>query len=220
MIKYFLFALTLLCIFVVGVFGFRGQLSSKRPIEIFPDMDVQDKVLGQEPSHFFSDGMGSRQPVSGTVVHASDDGLFPVEFGEGRDGYYYTGSIDDYYANGMPEELKLTADNIDAFLRRGKERYAISCTPCHGASGDGRGITSYYGVPGIANLHNFPKATHTDGYLYHIITNGKGQMGAYKATIPVRDRWAIVAYIRALQAAQKGPVANTESETSTPVATN
>lgn len=219
MIKYFLFSLLLVAILVVGLFGFRGQKFAKRPIEIFPDMDVQDKVQGQEPSTFFKDGFGARKPVPGTVVHSSDDGLFSVEFGEGRDGYYYTGTIDDYYANGLPEELELTAETIPAFLRRGHERYEISCAPCHGSAGDGKGITSYYGVPGIANLHVFPRADYPDGRMYDVITNGKGQMGAYKSTLPVRDRWAIVAYVRALQTALKTPVASTESEAATP-ATN
>lgn len=217
MIKYFLFSLLLMCVLVVGVFGFRGQKFSKRPLEVFPDMDVQDKVLGQEASGFFRDGMGARRPVPGTVVHASDDGLFPVEFGEGRDGYYYTGAVGDYYGNGLPEELGLEAGGIEAFLRRGRERYTISCQPCHGASGDGQGVTSRYGIPGIANLHLFPRGEYPDGRLYDVITNGKGQMGAYKSSIPVRDRWAIVAYIRALQTAQKAPAAAAGAD---PSATN
>jgi mono/diheme cytochrome c family protein len=219
MIKYFLFSLVLVSVLVVGIFGFRGQKFVKRPLEIFPDMDVQDKVMAQEPSSFFSDGLGARKPVAGSVVHSSDGGLFPVEFGEGRDGYYYTGTIGDYYANGLPEELGLTADNMTAFLRRGHGRYTISCQPCHGASGDGKGITSYYGIPGIANLHLFPRSDYPDGRIYSVITEGKGQMGAYKSTLPVRDRWAIVAYLRALQTAQKTPVATTDAEAATP-ATN
>lgn len=205
MIKYFLLSLALICVLVVGVFGFRGQKFHKRPIILFPDMDRQDKVMGQEPSDFFSDGLGSREPVMGTVVHASDDGLFPVEFGEGRSGYYYTGSIDDYYANGLPAELDLSGDTIEPFLRRGEERFGIYCAVCHGEAGDGKGITSAYGIPGIANLHVFPRKDYPDGRLFDVITNGKGNMSGYKANIPVRDRWAIVAYVRALQTAAKAP---------------
>lgn len=201
--KYFFLSLFLLCILAVGIGGFRGDKTTKRPIEIFPDMDVQDKILAQTGSDFFHDGQGPRLPVPGSVPHASDDGVFPVEFGEGRTGYFYTGSINDYYANGMPEELGLTGDNIEAFLRRGRERYQISCAPCHGTSGNGKGITTYYGMAGVANLHEprFGADQYPDGRVYDVITNGKGLMGAYGSTLPVRDRWAIVAYLRAVQAA-------------------
>lgn len=205
--KYFFLALLLLCILAVGIGGFRGDKTTERPIEIFPDMDVQDKILAQSDSNFFHDGQGPRLPVDGSVPHASDDGVFPVEFGEGRTGYYYTGAIDDYYAHGMPEELGLDGDNIDAFLRRGRERYAIFCTACHGSSGNGQGVTTYYGMAGVANLHEarFLADQYPDGRVYDVITNGKGLMGAYGASIPVRDRWAIVAYLRVMQAAKQDP---------------
>jgi hypothetical protein len=201
--KYFFLALFLLCVLVVGIGGFRGDLKTERPIEIFPDMDVQDKILGQADSNFFSDGQGSRNPVRGSVPHAGDDGVFPVEFSEGRSGYYHTGAIDDYFGNGMPAELGLNKDNIEGFLRRGHERYSASCAPCHGEAGDGKGITSYYGMAGIANLHTKLRETTPDGNIYNTITHGKGLMGSYGATLPVRDRWAIVAYVRALQTAMK-----------------
>lgn len=214
MIKYFLLSLALICVLVVGIFGFRGDKFHKRPLILFPDMDRQDKVLQQEPSDFFSDGLASRKPVGGTVVHAAEHSIFPVDFGEGRSGYYYTGAIDDYYANGLPGELGLHAGNVEAFLRRGHERYQIYCAVCHGASGNGQGVTSAYGVPGIANLHVFPRSAYPDGRIFNVITKGKGNMSGYGATIPVRDRWAIVAYVRALQAAEKAPApAGTESET-------
>jgi mono/diheme cytochrome c family protein len=214
--KYFFLALFLLCVLVVGIGGFRGQLKSERPIEIFPDMDVQDKILGQADSAFFKDGLGSRTPVPGSIPHAGDDGVFPVEFSKGRSGYYFTGAIDDYFGNGMPEELGLTGQNVEAFIRRGQERYNISCSPCHGTSGDGKGITSYYGMAGIANLHVHGREVSPDGKIYHAITNGKGLMGSYGATLPVRDRWAIVAYVRTLQTAMKGEAAPTTPEVPEP----
>ena len=218
MIKYFLLSLSLLCVLVMGVFGFRGDKFHKRPIILFPDMDRQDKVLQQEPSDFFADGLASRKPVAGTVPHGMDETLIPVDFGVGRSGYYYTGAIDDYYANGLPEELELSADNIEPFLRRGGERYEIYCAICHGKAADGKGVTSAYGIPGIANLHVFPRKSYPDGRLYDVITNGKGNMSGYGATIPVRDRWAIVAYVRALQASHATPAAapTEESEPAEP----
>jgi len=106
------------------------------------------KLKGQKPSFFFEDGQGARLPVAGTVPHSSDDGVFSVEFGEGRTGYYYTGTKEGYYGTGMPEELELTAT----------------------------------------------------------ITNGRSMMGPYKSQIPAKDRWAIVAYVRALQESREVPL--------------
>ncbi len=86
----------------------------------------------------------------------------------------------------------------------------LECTlvgGCQGASGDGQGITSKYGVPGIANFHLDPfKAAYPDGRMFEVITHGKGNMGAYKHNVSLRDRWAIVAYVRALQLARKAPL--------------
>ena len=105
----------------------------------------------------------------------------------------------------MPEELKLTAEGASALIQRGKERYGIYCAVCHGASGDGQGITGTYGVPGIANFHSdtFKSATYPDGRMFEVITHGKGMMGPYGYNIPVNDRWAIVAYVRTLQLAKE-----------------
>ena len=214
--KFFLLIFVAVCVLVVGVFGFRGEKFGHTPIQVFPDMDYQDFVQGQEPSEFFRDGMASRLPVTGTVPSASDDGVFPVEFGEGRTGHYYTGAIGDYFATGMPEELELTADNADAFLRRGQERYGIFCAVCHGAKGDGKGVTAQYGVPNIANFHapQFQAGQYPEGKMFYVITNGWNLMGAYGANIPVRDRWAIVAYVRALQESQKAPPATASAANS------
>ena len=94
-------------------------------------------------------------------------------------------------------------------IRRGGERYGIYCAVCHGASGDGNGITAAYGVPVAANpnakLNAISPETYPDGRLFEVITAGNGQMGGYGANIPVRDRWAIIAWIRTLQAAKAPP---------------
>ena len=106
----------------------------------------------------------------------------------------------------MPEELKLTAESAGELIRRGKERFNIYCAVCHGASGDGNGITANYGVPVAANpnakLNAISPETYPDGRLFETITNGRGLMGGYGYNIPVRDRWAIIAYVRTLQAAK------------------
>lgn len=216
--KYFFLAYAIIAALVIGLLPTRGEKTAKTPIRLFPDMDDQDKIKAQKPSDFFSDGAGSRHPVGGTqpIGFLADGahelgGIPEYEFGGGT-GYYYTGGIDGYFSNGMPEELALTEENVEGFLRRGEEVYHINCMPCHGASGDGLGITSSFGVPGIANLilDNFGQATYPDGRLYDVIANGKGNMGGYKHNISVRDRWATVAYVRALQIARKAPLSDPE----------
>ncbi|HSP43070.1 MAG TPA: cytochrome c [Luteolibacter sp.] len=208
--RYFFLAYALIALLVVGIFGLRGQKFSKPPVRIFPDMDEQDKLKAQKPSNFFADGMGDRLPVAQTQPRGFNPegekvigGIPEYEFG-GQTGYYYTGHIGDYYGSGMPEELALDADSAAELIRRGKERFGIYCAICHGASGDGQGITLNYGVPGIANLQlpTFHQETYPDGRLYEVITMGKGQMSGYGYNIPVRDRWAIIAYVRTLQAAK------------------
>jgi mono/diheme cytochrome c family protein len=208
--RYFFIAYAIIALLVVGIFGFRGQHFSKPPVRIFPDMDEQDKLKPQKADNFFADGHGGRLPVAETQPRGFNDegakvigGIPEYEFG-GQTGYYYTGHVGDYFGTGMPAELELTAENAGALIRRGQERFNIYCSACHGISGDGQGITSKYGVPGIANLHGAPylTGTYADGRIFEVITKGKGMMGAYGPNIAVRDRWAIVAYVRTLQAAK------------------
>lgn len=214
--KYFFLAYAIIAALVIGLLPMRGDKSPETPLRLFPDMDDQDKLRAQKPSDFFADGAGGRHPVDGTrplgfLPDGSTDvgGVPGYEFGGGA-GYYETGGIEGYFSNGMPEELGLSDDNVEAFLRRGKEVYKVNCMPCHGESGDGLGVAATYGVPGIANLvlDNFRQPSYPDGRLYDVITNGKGNMGAYKHNLPLRDRWAIVAYVRALQVARKAPLSD------------
>jgi mono/diheme cytochrome c family protein len=209
--RHFFLAYALIVLLVIGIFGFRGQNFSKPPVRIFPDMDEQDKTRAQKPDAFFADGHGSRLPVTETQPRGFNEegatevgGIPEYEFG-GQTGYYYTGHVGDYFGNGMPEELKLDDTSVAALVARGKERYGIFCAVCHGASGDGMGITSQYGVPGIANFHaeTFKQSAYPDGRVFETISKGKGMMGAYAYNIAVKDRWAIVAYVRALQTAKE-----------------
>lgn len=213
--RYFFLTYALLAVLAVGIGGFRGQKFTKPPIQVFPDMDNQDKLLAQAPSTFFADRQGGRLPVTETQPRGFNEngakeigGIPEYEFG-GEVGYYYTGHVGDYYGTGMPEELELTTETAAELIRRGEERYGIFCSACHGVSGNGQGITGKFGVPAIANFHldMFKAATYPDGRLFEVITLGKGQMGGYGANIPVRDRWAIIAYVRTLQAAKEAATA-------------
>ncbi|MGE9269745.1 MAG: c-type cytochrome [Verrucomicrobiales bacterium] len=214
--KYFFLVYAIVAALVIGLLPTRGDKSAKTPIRLFPDMDDQDKLKAQKPSDFFSDGAGGRQPVQGTHPigflpdgSTSLGGIPTYEFG-GETGYYYTGGIDGYFGNGMPEELELSSDNVEAFLRRGEEMYHVNCMPCHGASGDGLGIATSFGVPGVANLtlDNFGSGSYPDGRMFDVISHGKGNMGAYKHNLSIRDRWAVIAYVRALQIARKAPLSD------------
>ena len=213
--RYFFLIYAIIAVLVVGILGFRGEKFSKPPLRIFPDMDEQDKLRAQKPDDFFANHQGARLPVTETQPRGlNSEGLREIggvpeyEFG-GQTGYYYSGHVGDYYGTGMPEELALTGENAAALIKRGQERFGIYCAVCHGTSGDGQGITGKFGVPGIANLHGAPyhAGSYPDGRIFEVITKGKGQMGSYGANIPVRDRWAIIAYIRTIQAAKEAKTA-------------
>ena len=160
-------------------------------------MIYQDKVKDQVPSAFFADGSASRAPIPGTVA---------VEMPAQND-YGTTGKWDEtHWGDGIPvHEARdggraLRVDAAD--MARGRERYTISCEVCHGAAGDGQGITSKYGLNGAASYHTDRLRQETDGQLFDTITNGKGQMMGYGYNIAIDDRWRIVMYIRALQHSQ------------------
>lgn len=205
--KYFFLSLFALAVLVVGVFGFRGDKSANTPIEVFPDMDHQDKGKAQTSSDFFANGMNSREPVLGTVPKNAQSGVMPLEFGAGRSGYYFDGKIEGTFGNGLPEELKIAEQSdMVGLLGRGEDMFNVNCAICHGKAGDGKGVVGYhFGKAGVIvpSLHDFPKDKYPDGYIYEVISNGKGLMGAYKHNLPVRDRWSIVFYLRALQASAK-----------------
>ena len=217
MLRYFFIALGLFLVLLVAVAGFRGQKSSKPPIEIFPDMDHQPKVKAQVPSNFFADDRGNRLPVAGTVPLGyeeplSKDNPFPdegkyrtVRYSAGTD-YFNTGRFGDRWGTGIP--LPVNAE----LLQRGKERYTIFCGVCHGASGAGNGVTGQYGLVAIANFHQDRLRNMADGEIFNTITHGKNTMLGYGASIPVDDRWAIVAYVRALQLSQNATLNDVPSD--------
>jgi len=202
-LRYFFLALALAVITFVSIAGFRGQHSPQPPLELFPDMNYQDKVKDQQPSAFFADGVASRAPIPGTVAEE-----MPAQ-----NDYWSTGKWDDtHWGNGIPVHDAIDGGRplqIDAAnMARGRERYTITCEPCHGAAGDGKGITSQYGLNGAANYHVDRLRQEPDGALFDTITNGKGQMMGYNYNITIDDRWRIVMYIRALQRSQNAALAD------------
>jgi mono/diheme cytochrome c family protein len=213
--KYFFLSYLFVAAIVVAAFGTRGSKSELPPLEIFQDMDHQAKVKYQAKSDFFADGLGARRPVKGTVpmgfevpAAAASSGKYqPPAFGFSHGvGYYGTGKMGDYYGDGLPKEIELTK----SLLERGERQYNIYCAVCHAEAGNGKGVTSKYGIltafnflqPGALDPAN-AAAYRADGAIFDVISNGKGLMGPYGGSISVQDRWAIVAYIRTLQFAAK-----------------
>jgi len=100
----------------------------------------------------------------------------------------------------------------EELLQRGQQRYGIYCTPCHGIQGDGMGMVAMRGMKHPPSYHQERLRNVPNGYLYDVITNGFGAMYGYSAQIPPRDRWAIVAYLRALQLSRNAPVGQLPAE--------
>lgn len=216
--RYFFLAYTLVVLIVIGIFGLNGQKFIKPPIRVFPDMDEQDKIRAQKLDDFFADGKGSRLPVQQTQPRGmnpdgaeSIGGLHEYEFG-GQVGYYYTGKMGEAFGHGMPTELNLDASSAESLIRRGQERFGVYCAVCHGASGNGNGMTASFGVPvntnANAKLNSLKPGQYPDGQLFQTISQGMGRMSGYAQTIPVRDRWAIIAYIHTLQEAKSANAAS------------
>src|SRR5437868_2495158 len=188
--RYFLLGYIILCALVVGVAGKRGAMSRKPPIEVFPDMDRQPKLRPQTTSAFFADGLSSRRPVEGTVARGAHFLVEPLNTGQ------MVGSTN--FVEVSP--VKTTPE----IMARGQQRYQINCLPCHGPLADGNGVTRKFGMTVVANLHDPRIVSMTDGELFYVITNGRNLMGPYGPNVPVEDRWAIIAYVRALQLARLG----------------
>jgi len=155
--------------------------------KIQQDMAHQPKNRPLSPSAFFDDDRSERPIIENTVAHGSiaDDDLFVPKD-----------------SNAFP--LPLTP----ALLDRGQERYQIFCTPCHGLQGDGNGMVSMRGMKHPPTYHQPRLRQVPNGYIYDVITNGFGGMLGYSAQIPPADRWAIIAYVRALQLSRNAPVSD------------
>lgn len=176
---------------------YRAQaMSSRSPrIHVVPDMDSQSYHRSQSASEFFADGRAMRRPVEDTVARGElrdDDALF-------------LGKQGDAWVTFVP-------GGVDAeVMDRGRERYQIFCSACHGGSGSGDGMVARRAAKLAEGTWTPPSdltaaatAARPNGELFEIVSNGIRKMPAYDAQIPVTDRWAIVAYVRALQKSAHG----------------
>ena len=190
--RYVLLVFVLAVALVVIVAGPRGGLTRNRPIQIFPDMKKQMKLLPQKDDSFFPDSRSSRLPVAGTIPRGAPYQDWPVNTGR------VTGLTN--FVETIPVPV------TEQLLARGKQRFEINCLPCHGPLADGNCVTKKLGMAVVANLHDARIVQLPDGEIFNTITYGKGLMGAYGPNIGPQDRWAVIAYVRALQRAQLGTI--------------
>lgn len=171
------------------------------------DMVVQPKYKPLQASEFFVDGQSSRQLEPGTVARGQ------LRVNEAYD----TGETAGKLATLIPLEGFDPAEKLDPAkavaarkeaLSRGRERFNVFCAPCHGRTGDGNGMIVQRGFSKPPSLHEPRLREVAPGHFFHVITHGYGAMYSYASRIPTSDRWAIAAYIRALQLSQNAGLAD------------
>ena len=178
----------------------RAVPSARTRIHIIQDMDNQPKFRAQHANTLFADGRAMRPPVAGTVARDRLE----------ADDHYDRGVVDNGWATTFPPQVKV---NLDLILR-GQDRFNIYCTPCHGYAGYGDGMVNERAMELVNVGRNGttwvqPKNMHEQlireqplGQTFNTITNGVRNMSGYAAQIPTEDRWAILAYVKALQRSQ------------------
>ena len=159
------------------------------------DMHDQPKYTPLRASTFFTDGRSARSPVEGTVARGQLH----------EDELLYTGKV-------KGEDTTLFPMRVDApVMARGRERFNIHCTPCHGRTGQGDGMVVRRGYRRPPSMHQDRLRNAPVGHFFDVMTNGFGAMPDYAAQIKAEDRWAITAYIRALQLSEHATLADVPS---------
>jgi cytochrome c553 len=191
------------CVLIFSIFGLRGRTFTSPPIDVlpewaFPSMRHQPKFRPQSASEFFADGRADRMPVDHTVRADTPP--------RNDDHLYYGKDATGAFARGFPASLTVDMK----FIEHGRERYTIYCQPCHGAAGDGQGITKQYGMGATPSYHDDRLRQMAEGEIFNTITNGSPNknMLPYADKLEPVDRWAVIAYVRALQRAQQGTAAD------------
>ena len=182
----------------------RVQTVEVPAIHLVQDMDNQPRYRGQQGNPVFADGRTVRPAIVGTVARGGlelDDHLYR--------GYTRGGDGKPQFLKGFPKQVKVD----EAFLKRGQLQFNIYCAPCHGNDGSGQGpvhqravaLQDARWVP-PSSLHDATVRSRPDGHIYNTVTNGIRNMAGYASQITrAEDRWAVVAYVRALQLSQNAP---------------
>jgi mono/diheme cytochrome c family protein len=151
------------------------------------DMHNQPKYRPLRSTAFFGDGSSARPLVEGTVARGTLQ----------EDAAFFTGKV----GNAPVKELPFAVD--ERVLNRGQDRYNVFCTPCHDSLGTGRGMVVQRGYRNPPSFHDERLRIADPGYFFDVMSNGFGAMPDYRAQLTAHDRWAVVAYIRALQLSQR-----------------
>jgi len=194
------------------------------------DMQDQPKAKPYRSSGFFKDGLASRPPVQGTVARGwlrDDKELYTGKKNTGTSASPsnpQTGPVATTPSNsaGAAQVAAAYPDDVDKFpypitadiLNRGQERFQIFCSVCHGMTGEGDGMIVRRGFRKPPSYHEQRLREAPVGHFFDVVTNGWGAMPSYASQVPVEDRWAIIAYIRALQLSHTNPPAATATDTS------
>ncbi len=169
----------------MGILGKRGSFSTRPPLEVFQDMDRQAKYRPQQPSIILANGRTSQEQVPGTVA---------------RGDHYENNAINTGRQPGTTNFVEtIPLPVTEQLMTRGQQRYDIYCLPCHDPAGTGNGIVKKYGYATVRSLHEPIVTRQADGEIFNTVTHGKATMMAYGSQITIEDRWAVVAYVRALQ---------------------
>jgi mono/diheme cytochrome c family protein len=178
----------------------RAVPSSRTRIHIIQDMDNQPKFRAQHANPLFADGRAMRPPVAGTVARGRLE----------ADDHYYRGVVDNGWSTTFPPQVQVNLD----LVHHGQDRFNIYCTPCHGYAGYGDGTVNERAMELVnlgrngttwvqsKNMHEQLIREQPLGQTFNTITNGVRNMSGYAAQISTEDRWAIVAYVKALQRSQ------------------
>jgi hypothetical protein len=160
-------------------------------------MQNQPKFIPQRGTEFFADGRSARPQVEHTVARGQLH----------EDEYFYTGLVDGKEQDSLPFPVSMQV------LERGQERYNIYCTPCHSRVGNGDGMIVERGYKPAGNYHDAKRLAQPISHYFYVMTNGYGAMPDYSAQLPPADRWAVAAYIRALQLSQNAKPSDVPSGT-------
>ncbi|MBT7863434.1 MAG: cytochrome c, partial [Gemmatimonadetes bacterium] len=170
-------------------FALLVSMSALAGCDLRQRMYDQEKYEAHEATSFFKDGLTSRPPIEGTIARG----------GLRLDAHLFEGKVNGELATTLPAAIQFDRE----LLERGQQRYDIYCSPCHDRSGSGNGIVVQRGLKQPPSFHQDRLRDAAIGYYYDVITNGFGSMFSYASRIQVNDRWAVAAYIRALQLSQE-----------------
>ena len=221
----YLAVLAVAVVATISFLGFQGKKSKDTPVYVFDDMDYQNKYKAQGENAFFADGRDARPPVAGTVARGT--GLEPTKVfsdgfrrAESMNPAFVTGKdAKGAFLAGFPEKsLSFTKGQLNDYkvsqltLEAGRGKFQIYCAVCHGQAGDGNGIMKVRSaiegdaaIVTIASLQTPIIRAYPNGQIYDVITNGKNTMMGYGDKLSPEERWAVVAYLRALQLSQNCP---------------